>query len=183
MTQKIYSESLLGRIYENGSHLLGQDIASIHKKLEFARKVKLNQGIQLTEEVQKLIIKKVATELKMDKRTIKKYDGNSIQKVGGHRKNNDLMEQYLKELIKQNPTFYLRELKMKLQDVGINKSISTISYFLKNKLEMTHKKVIKVCYYRTTIRVQNLRRNFRQFIQDYHPYQFFYLDEICLLIQ
>jgi hypothetical protein len=177
MSQKTYSENFQGRIYQRGTHLLGQDVACIHKKLDFARKEKLKQGIQLTEEIQKQIIKEVAKELKMDKRTVKKYDGNSLQKVGGNRKNNELMEHFVSDLIKQNPTFYLRELKTKLQEVGINKSLGSISKFLKNNLGMSHKKVVKVCYYRTTERVQNLRRDFRHFIQDYHPYSFFYLDE------
>jgi hypothetical protein len=177
MSKKQYTESLQGRIYQRGIHLLDQDIACIHRKLECARKEKLEQGFQLTDEIQKEIIKKVSKELKMDKRTIQKYDGNSIQHVGGNRKYNELMEQFILELVKQNPTFYLRELKIKLQNIGIRRSIGTISNFLTKKLGLSRKKVIKVCFYRTTERVQNLRREFRLNIQNYHPYRFFYIDE------
>lgn len=160
--RKQFHESVKGRVYQKGLHLVPQDIAAIHKQLESKS------------------IKEAAIFLRMDVRTVKKYsNGNSTQQIGGNRKeNNDLMENFIKNMVKENPTFYLEELKKKLTlNLDIHKSISSLSRFLKNRLNMSKKKVVKVCFYRTTERVQYLRLAFRNYIQNFHPYRFFYLDE------
>jgi hypothetical protein len=53
------------------------------------------------------------------------------------------------------------------EDLGFDKSI-------------TRKKTTKIAFYRTTERVQNLRASFRAMIQNYHPFNFIYIDEALL---
>ena len=157
--KKNFTESEKGRIYQKGLHLLPQDIATIHKRLETKS------------------FKEVAEDLKMDIRTVKKYsNGNSTQKIGGNRKHNQLLSDFVESSVKLNPAIYLKELNRMLLDEGFRTNISSISRVLK-ELGFTRRKVVKICYYRTTPRVQSLRSAFRAFISNFHPGSFLYLDE------
>jgi nitric oxide reductase activation protein len=62
------------------------------------------------------------------------------------------------------------------EDLGFDKSISTIQKILTG-MGFTRKKATKIAFYRTTERVQNLRASFRAMIQNYHPFNFIYIDE------
>ena len=115
--------------------------------------------------------------MKMKKSVILKYmNGNSVTKVGGNFKNNERMSEYVEEFLKERPDIYLKELKMKLEIKGIFISITSIFECIK-KMGYSKKKVCKVCYYRTTQRVQSLRALFREMIRNYHPYSLWFLDE------
>lgn len=133
---KTFIESNKGRIYEKGVPLTSQEIATVHLKTKS--------------------IEDVSKELKLDKRTVKKYsNGNSFYGIGGNFKYNDEVIQYIKEKVIEYPSIYLKELKSKIEnDLQISTSLSSLSRILKNNLGFTKKKVIKVCYYRTTPRVQ-----------------------------
>ena len=155
-----FHENKKGRIYQKGLHLSAQEIKTIHKLLE------TKDALQ------------VSKELKMDVRTIRKYsNGNSFIKVGGRLSYNDEVKSFTKELVKQNPTIYLQELKEKIKnDNNIEIGISSLCRMLQN-LGFTRKKVVKIAYYRTLDRIQLLRARFRDEIKDYHPYNFVYIDE------
>lgn len=162
MNNKIqHFESQKGRIYRKGLPLTYQEILTIHVLFE--------KG--LTEE-------QVAKETKLDIRTVRKYsNGNSSYGVGGNRKFNQNIIQFIENLVKLNPAIYLREIQKKMEeDLNIKRSISTIESTL-HKAGYTRKKAVKICYYRSTERVQLLRNQFRETVKAYHPHIFFYLDE------
>jgi transposase len=162
--EKKYKISQRGRVFRRGVHLNDQEIATIqYQTLKGKSPV----------EISKL--------LNMDARTVKKYTHNSIVSTGGKQKKenpyNDEVTRYLEETLKEDPTLYLNELKKKLEeDLGLNQSISTIQRNL-TKMGMSRKKCDKIAFYRTTERVQNLRRQFRAAMENFNRFQFIYIDE------
>jgi len=149
-----------GRVYKRGVPLSPQEMANIHHSLE-------SQSVE-----------EVAEDLKLDLRTVKKYNGNSSYGVGGNHKFNQTIKDSIEKYIKNDPTLYLREIKQKLEDEeDIKISEGSISKYLHEHLKYSRKKVSRVCFYRTTPRVQGLRSDFRERIKQYYPYSFFYIDE------
>lgn len=161
MTTKEFTESQKGRVYRRGVPLHDNEIAMIHS-LE-------NKGFNE---------KQIMEITKLDIKTVKKYsDHNSTYKVGGNRKYNVKIRDFIKNLVKKDPAIYLKEIQQKMEeDLEVKRSLSFIAYTLE-KIGYTRKKAVKICYYRTTERVQTLRQNFKEQIKQYHPHIFYYIDE------
>ena len=134
-----------GRVFKKGYHLTDTEIASIH--------LLLNQGKLLSE---------VAKELKMDVRTVKKYENTFFVNRGGTVKQyNEEVASFIEDILKEDPTLFLSEIQQKLnEDLNLQRKVSTISKWLKD-LNYTRKKVEKIAFYRTLERVQISRTNFR----------------------
>lgn len=157
-----FHESSSGRIFRKGVPLTFQEIGTIHKLEE--------KGLSAQD---------IKNKTGLDIRTVKKYmGGNSHYGVGGNRKFNEEVKKFIKEIVKKEPHIYLKEIKDKMQnDLQVSRSVSQIWTVLSKQFGLKQKKVVKICYYRTTERVQNLRAQFRSVIQNYHPYSLFYIDE------
>ncbi len=56
-------------------------------------------------------------------------------------------------------------------------SLSQIYKIMREKLNLTNKKVVKVAFYRTKVYVQVARKKFRENIRLFHPYSLVYIDE------
>jgi transposase len=125
-----------------------------------------------------MTITKVSKEMKLDRRTVKKYSNTTIvNKKGRTKKHNTKVEEYLENLLQENSGLFLKEMQQKLtEDLRFNKSISTVHKILTN-MRFSRKKATKIAFYRTIERVQNLRASFRAMIQNFHPYNFIYIDE------
>lgn len=157
-----FHETYSGRIYRKGVPLTFQEIGTIHKLEE--------KG---------LTPKEIQQKTGLDIRTVKKYiGGNDTYKVGGNRKFNSEVVKFIEDIVKKEPHIYLKEIKERiLDDLNVSRSVSQIWTILTNNLCLKKKKVVKICYYRTTERVQNLRKQFRRLMQDYHPFSLYYIDE------
>ena len=84
-----------GRVYKRGYHLLDTEIASIVYSLQ--------KGKSCDE---------ISEELKMDIRTIKKYESNSIVSRGGKVKvQNEAISLFFEEILKEDATLFLKEMK------------------------------------------------------------------------
>jgi transposase len=120
-----------------------------------------------------MTVTEVSKEMKLDRRTVKKYSNTTIVNKGGRtKKHNTEVKEYLENLLLENSGLFLKEMQQKLsEDLGFDKSISTIHKFLTD-IGFTRKKATKIAFYRTTERVQNLRASFRAMIQNYHPFNF-----------
>jgi predicted transcriptional regulator len=143
--EKTFVVSKKGRIFKKGYHLQDTDVAAIQYWL--------HNGLTVDE---------VASKLQLDKRTVKKYETNTLVNRGGRSKKwNQEVFEYFTEILKQDPTLFLSEIQQKLvDDLNLQRDVSVICRWLKN-YNFTRKKVEKIAFYRSTARIQNLRANFR----------------------
>jgi len=103
-------ESKKGRLYQKGVVLTPIQIKEI--KL-------LYQKSNDAQEISRI--------LKLDLRTVKKYKDETHYNIGGNFKDNNEIDNYMKEALKENATLYLKELQSKLvDDLNLNLHISTI---------------------------------------------------------
>ena len=171
--EKFFIVSSKKRVFLSGYSLVEQDIKQIHiLEKQFREKY--------TSFTTKEITSKIADEMKMDERTIRKYMGeNSTILIGGRRKahNTEALE-FITNFVKLNPETYLREIKAALQNqADISVGITSIWNYMTRNLKMSRKKVVKYAFYLTLPRVQLLRANFRAIVKLNHPWSYVFVDE------
>jgi hypothetical protein len=170
-----YSISSTGRTYLRGSSLSEREIVEIRKKFK-TYKI-MHETFNDRE-----IIELIKSETGVWEKTIKKALGTEwIQRthnLGVRHRHNTMINQYIKNIVAEDPTIYLYEIRDKmLLDLEVSLSCSQICRILNQQLNITRKKCVKIAYYRTLDYVQEARAQWRRTIRHYNPLLGIYIDE------
>lgn len=130
----------------------------------------------------------LAKLIKFDRRTIIKVhnspDFNFYCKPYGRpkfssRKNNPLIHAFLISALNYNPTFYLYELQILVQDFfGEFISLSYLCRILKSEIKYFRKRISQIAIYRNQPRIKAWRAAFKAVISQMDPMQLIFIDEL-----
>jgi hypothetical protein len=114
MSKKEFQISKKGRVFEKGVHVTGAEI--------YAIQLHLKNGKTVTE---------VSKEMKLDRRTVKKYSSTTIVNKGGRtKKHNTEVKEYLEILLQENSGLFLKEMQQKLsEDLRFDKAFQPFKKF------------------------------------------------------
>jgi len=167
---KSFTINFKGRIYENGARSDNQLIYNIIHQFSLLG-----------------TFSKVAYELNIDFRTVKKYinmykDGFSLNKLGRPIRDNyiknSMVIRYIELLLSENPSRTMYNIQQSLKDdLMIDTSTTHINDIINKQLNFRRKRISQIARRRLDTRVQNLRFFWRSEIFKYNINEFIYVDE------